>query len=107
MRRFPLAFLPLILLLPGCSGSFAGGYARIVGGSDAWNVHVADPRVDSLGECHDDPSGETAALSIDMPASAYGLWLSPGSTETDALRLAHCLADARTSDTVTISSPAQ
>ena len=107
MRGLPLAFLPLILLLPGCSGSFAGGYDRIVGGSDAWNVHVADPRVDSLGECHDDPSGETAALSTDLPSSAYGLRLVPGSTETDALRLADCLADARTSDTITITSPAQ
>ena len=107
MRRFPLAFLPLILLLPGCSGSFAGGYDRVVGDSDAWGVSVADPRGDSLGECHDDPSVETAALSMDMPSSAYGLRLVPGSTETDALRVADCLADARISDTITISSPAQ
>ena len=107
MRRLPLALLPLILLLPGCSGSFVGGYDRVVGESEVWGVSVADPRVDSLGECHDDPSVETAALSMDMPSSAYGLRLVLGSTETDALRLADCLADARASDTIAISSPTQ
>lgn len=105
MRRFSLVFLPLTLLLAGCSGSLSGGYDRVVGGSDAWGVSAAEPRVDSLGECHDDPSVETAALSMDMPSSAYGLRLVPGSTETDALRLADCLADARTSDKITINSP--
>jgi hypothetical protein len=59
-----------------------------------------------LGECHDDPSVETAVVSLDMPSSSYGLRLVPGSTEAEALRLADCLADARTSDEITISSPA-
>lgn len=105
MRQFPFVFLPFVLFLAGCSGSLGGGYDRVVGGSDAWGVSVADPRVDSLGDCHDDPSVETAALSLDMPSSSYGLRLVPDATEADALRLADCLAGARTSDTITINSP--
>jgi hypothetical protein len=105
MRRLPLVFLPLTFLLAGCTGSVGGGYDRVVGGTDAWGVSVADPEVDSLGECHNDPSVETAALSMDLPSSAYGLRLVPGSSETDALRLADCLVDAHTSDKITITSP--
>lgn len=29
MRRFPLVFLPLIVLLTGCTGSLDSGYERI------------------------------------------------------------------------------
>ena len=105
MRRFPLVFLPLIVLLTGCTGSLDSGYERIAGGSDAWGVSAAEPKNDSFGECHDDPSVETAALSLDMPSSSYSLRLVPDATETDALRLADCLADARTSESITIHSP--
>ncbi len=122
VRRAPFSFvfLPLILLLAGCSGSFlggndrvvgdgndrvvGGGYDRVVGRSGAWGVSVVKPRVDSLGECQDDPSVESAVLSMDMPSSGYGLRLVPGSAETDALRVADCLADAGAGK-ITINSP--
>ena len=107
MRRTPLLLLPLAILLAGCAGP-SGGYQRVDGGSDAWGVSVADPRVDSLGDCHEDPRVETAALSADMPSSGYGLRLVPEATETDALRLADCLAGAGAGagGRISISSPA-
>jgi hypothetical protein len=105
MRQTTLISLPVIVLLAGGCSSVGAEYIRVVGGSDAWAVSAAQPRVDSLGECHDDPSVETAVLSADMPSSVYGLRLVSGSTEADALRLADCLAEARASDEITINSP--
>jgi hypothetical protein len=105
MRQTTLISLPVIVLLAGGCSSVGAEYIRVVGGSDAWAVSAAQPRVDSLGECHDDPSVETAVLSADMPTSVYGLRLVSGSTEADALRLADCLAGARASDEITIYSP--
>ena len=105
MRRTPLLLLPLAILLAGCAGPSAG-YQRVNGGSDAWGVSVTDPRVNSLGDCHEDPSVEIAALSADMPSSSYGLRLVPEATETGTLRLADCLADAGAGGRISISSPA-
>ena len=61
MRRTPLLFLPLAILLAGCAGP-SGGYQRVDGGSDAWGVGVTDPRANSLGDCHEDPSGVGVTL---------------------------------------------
>ncbi len=107
VKRLPVFFLsmPMILALGGCAGPVESEYDRVVGGTDAWAVGATYPRADSLGDCHNDPSVKMAVMSMDMPSSSYVLQLVPESSESDALCLAACLAAARTSNNITISSP--
>jgi hypothetical protein len=107
--RTPTTFmLPLLaVLLVGCDGSPASRYERVSGEGASWGVGASKPRFESLDPCDKDPSVETSSLSADMPSSALGIRLLPGSTEADALRIADCLSKALASGEIWISSPAE
>jgi hypothetical protein len=112
--------LGLIAVVTGCAsstgspefapeqtiGAPSAAYERQTGDDTSWGVGATDPRYESLSQCSEDPSIETAVQSLDLPSSRLGMRLVPGSTEADALRIADCLATTLTGGQIWISAPA-
>ena len=96
----------LILLLASCAAtSDPKDYPRIASADDRWGVGVADPVFASLAECEDDPSVESAMQSGDLPSSRLGFRLKAGASETDAVRVADCVARLLSGGELAIVSP--
>jgi len=94
------------VLLAACAAPFGPTeYPRIASADDRWGVAVTYPVFSSLAECEDDPSVESAVQSADMPSSRLGIRLKAGASETDAIRIADCVAPLLSSGELTIVSP--
>ncbi|CAM3151285.1 hypothetical protein PSET11_00220 [Arthrobacter ulcerisalmonis] len=96
----------LVLLLASCAApSDSTDYPSIASADDRWGVGVTDPVFVSLAECEDDPSVESAVQSADMPSSRLGFRLKAGASETDAVRIADCVAPLLSNGELAIVSP--
>ena len=105
MRKKFLIPLVILLLASCATPSDSSDYPRIASTDDRWGVGVTDPVFESLAECDDDPSVESAVQSADMPSSRLGFRLKAGASETDAVRIADCLAPLLSSGELAIVSP--
>lgn len=105
MKKRALAPLLVVLLAACAEPSGTTEYSRIASADDRWGVGVTYPVFSSLAECEDDPSVESAVQSADMPASRLSIRLKAGASETDAIRIANCVAALLSSGELTIVSP--
>ncbi|WP_157156434.1 hypothetical protein [Diaminobutyricimonas sp. LJ205] len=109
-RRGSVRFLAAIAVASVASVSLAGCGATIErlpeGSLATWQVGVVHPSPPPPNACADDPAVESSLQSLDLPSSHYGYSLIADATESDAERVADCIAAGISSGNITIAPPA-